>query len=45
MKQAYLRDMFKEASRSVGTSTVVISLVPLTPASAYSVMNTPENRR
>jgi hypothetical protein len=31
MKQTYLRDMFKKASRSVCTSTIVVSPDPLSP--------------
>ena len=44
MKLADLRDMFTKASRCVCTSTVVLSLDPLSPTpSTNSVMRTAEN--
>jgi hypothetical protein len=44
MKQAELMDMFKKASRSVCTSTVVVSPHSLSPTpSPSSAMKTPEN--
>ena len=44
MKQADLRDMFKKASKSVGTPADVISPDPLSPTpSASSPMKTPKN--
>jgi len=36
MKQSYLRDIFKEASKSVCTSTIVVSPDPLSPTSSSS---------
>jgi type VI protein secretion system component VasA len=44
MKQADLRDMFRKASKSVCTSTVVVSPEHLSPTpSMSSAMMTPEN--
>jgi len=44
MEQADLRDMFTKASRCVCTSTVVLSLDPLSPTpSTNSIMKTAEN--
>ena len=44
MEQADLRDMFTKASRCASTSTIVLSLDPLSPApSTNSVMKTAEN--
>lgn len=44
MKQADLRDMFEKASKSVCTSTVVLSPDTLSPTpSTSSVVKTPEN--
>ena len=44
MKQADLNDMFKKASSSVCTSTVVVSPDPLSPTpSTSSAIKTPES--
>jgi hypothetical protein len=44
MKRANIREMFKEASKSVAISTNVISPDPLSPTpSASSATKTPEN--
>jgi hypothetical protein len=46
MKRADLRDMFKKASNSVCTSTVVVSPDPLPPTPSTSeAMKTPGNTR
>jgi hypothetical protein len=45
-KWADLRDMFKKASKCVRTSTVVVSLDPLSPTpSTSSTMKTQETQR
>jgi len=43
MKQADLRNRFKKASKSVHTSTVLVSPNPLSPTPTYSPVQTPEN--
>jgi hypothetical protein len=43
MKQAALRDMFKKASKSVHTSSVVAPPDPLSPIPSTSAMKTTEN--
>jgi hypothetical protein len=46
MKQADIRDMFKKASKSVCTSTIVVSPDPLSPTpSNSSATKTPENTK
>jgi len=46
MKQAAQRDMFKKASKSVHSSTVVVPPDPLSPTpSTSSVMKTPQNTK
>jgi len=46
MKRAAQRDMFKKASKSVHTSTVVVPPDPLSPTpSTSSAMKTPENTK
>jgi hypothetical protein len=44
MKEADLRDMFKKASKSVSTSTIVVSPDPFFLSHQFfSAMKTPEN--
>jgi len=44
MKQMYLTDIFKEASKSVCTSTIVVSPDPLSPtSSSSSAVKAPES--
>jgi hypothetical protein len=43
IKQSYLRHMFKKASTSDCTSTIVVSHYPLSPTPSSSAVKTPEN--
>jgi hypothetical protein len=43
MEEADIRNRFKKASKSLHTSTVLVSPDPLSPSPTYSPVQTPEN--